>query len=166
MELARTIANGRLDNHIPTLYSDETGELRTAFREMDEQLSSVIRCVRSSADTVNGTTQALASGNDELVTLMHDQTSSLGQAANSMEAMMQLVRRTADNTGEADRLAAEARTQAERGGTAIARMAQAMDEIGQSSQRIADITGEIDGIAFQTKASVGRAYLPVSGPHW
>ncbi|GLQ49426.1 methyl-accepting chemotaxis protein [Dyella flava] len=150
LELARTIANGRLDNHIPTLYSDEIGELRTAFREMDEHLSSVIRRVRGSADTVNGTSQALASGNGELVTLMRDQASSLGQAANSMEAMTQLVRRTADNTSEADRLAVEARTQAERGGAAIARMTQAMDEIGQSSQRIADITGEIDGIAFQT----------------
>jgi methyl-accepting chemotaxis protein len=150
LELARTIAHGRLDNRIATLYSDEIGDLRSAFREMDEHLSSVIRRVRGSADTVNGTSRELASGNGELVTLMRDQASSLGQAASRMEAMAQLVRHTADNSGEADRLAVEARTQAERGGTAIARMTQAMDEIGQSSQRIADITGEIDGIAFQT----------------
>jgi methyl-accepting chemotaxis protein len=150
LELARTIARGRLDNRIPTLYSDEIGELRTAFREMDEHLSSVIRRVRGSADTVNGTSQELASGNGELVTLMRDQASSLGQTASSMEAMAQLVRHTASNSNEADRVAAQARMQAERGGTAVARMTQAMDEIGQSSQRITDITGEIDGIAFQT----------------
>jgi methyl-accepting chemotaxis protein len=150
LELARTIAAGRLDNHIPTLYSDEIGDLRTAFREMDEHLSSVIRRVRDSADTVNGTSRELASGNGELASLMREQASSLGQAASSMDAMAQVVRHTADNTSEADRLAVEARKQAERGGTAVARMTQAMDEIGQSSQRIADITGEIDGIAFQT----------------
>ncbi|GGA10197.1 methyl-accepting chemotaxis protein [Dyella caseinilytica] len=150
LELARTVASGRLDNHIPTLYSDEIGELRSAFREMDEHLSSVIRRVRGSADTVNGTSRALASGNSELAALMHEQASSLSEAATSMEAMAQIIRRTANNAGEADQLAAQARAQAERGGTAMAQMTQAMEAIGQSSHRIADITGEIDGIAFQT----------------
>jgi methyl-accepting chemotaxis protein len=150
LELARTVASGKLDNSIPTLYSDEIGELRTAFREMDEHLSNVIRRVRGSADTVNGTSRALASGNGELARLMREQASSLEQASASMEVMAQFVRRTADNAGEADRLAAEARAQAERGGSAMAQMTQAMDAIDQSSHRIADITGEIDGIAFQT----------------
>jgi methyl-accepting chemotaxis protein len=150
LELARTVASGRLDNRIPTLYSDEIGELRTAFREMDEHLSSVIRRVRGSADTVNGTSRALASGNGELALLMREQASSLEQAATSMGAMAQFVRRTADNAGEADRLAAQARSQAERGGAAMAQMTQAMEAIDHSSHRIADITGEIDGIAFQT----------------
>jgi methyl-accepting chemotaxis protein len=150
LELARMVANGKLDNRIPTLYSDEIGELRTAFREMDEHLSSVIRRVRGSADTVNGTSRELARGNGQLASLMREQASSLGQASASMEAMAQFVRRTADNAGEADRLAAEARAQAERGGAAMMQMTQAMDAIDQSSQRIADITGEIDGIAFQT----------------
>jgi methyl-accepting chemotaxis protein len=150
LDLARMVASGKLDNRIPTLYGDEIGELRTAFREMDEHLSSVIRRVRGSADTVNGTSRALASGNGELAILMHEQASSLGQAAAGMEAMAQIIRRTADNAGEADRLAADARAQAERGGAAVAQMTQAMDAIDQSSHRIADITGEIDGIAFQT----------------
>jgi len=150
LELARTVASGRLDNRIPTLYGDEIGELRTAFREMDEHLSSVIRRVRGSAAAVNATSHELASGNGELATAMQEQVASLGQTAASMEQMAQHVRRTADNAGEADRLAASAREQAERGGESIARMTQAMAAIDASSHRIADISGEIDGIAFQT----------------
>lgn len=150
LELARLVASGRLDNRIPTLYSDEIGELRSAFRHMDEHLSVVIRRVRGSADAVNATSRELAQGNSELATLMHDQVASLGEASASMEAMAHTVRRTADNASEADHLAAAAREQAERGGTVIAQMSGAMQAIDRSSQRIADITGEIDGIAFQT----------------
>jgi methyl-accepting chemotaxis protein len=150
LQLARTIAGGKLDNRIPALYGDEIGELRIAFREMDEHLSSVIRRVQGSADAVNRTSYELAAGNGELASLMRDQASSLRQAASSMEAMAQLVRSTAGNTSEADRLAGETYAQAERGGAAMTRMTAAMDAIDQSSHRIADITGEIDGIAFQT----------------
>jgi len=150
LELAQLVASGRLDNRIPTLYSDEIGELRTAFRHMDEHLSVVIRRVRGSADAVNATSRELALGNSELATLMHEQVASLGEASASMEAMAQTVRRTADNASEADRLAASAREQAERGGEAIAQMTGAIEAIDASSHRIADITGEIDGIAFQT----------------
>lgn len=150
LELARIVASGRLDNRIPTLYGDEIGELRTAFREMDEHLSSVIRRVRGSAEAVNATSHELASGNGELAALMQEQVASLGETAASMEQMARHVRRTADNAGEADRLAASAREQAERGGESVARMTRAMEAIDTSSRRIADITGEIDGIAFQT----------------
>jgi methyl-accepting chemotaxis protein len=150
LELARTVASGRLDNRIPTLYSDEIGELRAAFREMDEHLSSVIRRVRGSAEAVNAASHELASGNGELASVMQEQVASLGQTAASMEQMAQHVRRTADNAGEADRLAASAREQAERGGESIARMTHAIEAIDASSRRIADISGEIDGIAFQT----------------
>ena len=150
LDLARTVASGRLDNRIPTLYSDEIGELRAAFREMDEHLSSVIRRVRGSAEAVNAASHELASGNGELALAMQEQVASLGQTAASMEQMAQHVRRTADNAGEADRLAAAAREQAERGGESIARMARAIEAIDTSSRRIADISGEIDGIAFQT----------------
>ncbi len=150
LELARTVASGRLDNRIPTLYSDEIGELRTAFREMDEHLSSVIRRVRGSAEAVNAASHELASGNGVLASAMQDQVASLGQTAASMEQMANHVRRTADNAGEADRLAAAAREQAERGGESIVRMNHAIEAIDHSIQRIADISGEIDGIAFQT----------------
>lgn len=150
LELARLVASGRLDNRIPTLYTDEIGELRSAFRHMDEHLSLVIRRVRGSADAVNATSRELAQGNSELASLMHDQVESLGEASASMEAMAQTVRRTADNASEADHLAAAAREQAECGGTVIAQMSGAMEAIDLSGRRIADITGEIDGIAFQT----------------
>jgi methyl-accepting chemotaxis protein len=150
LELARTVASGRLDNRIPTLYGDEIGDLRAAFREMDEHLSSVIRRVRGSAEAVNTTSHELAAGNGELAALMQEQVASLGETAASMEQMAQHVRRTADNAGEADRLAASARQQAERGGESVARMIGAMEAIDASSRHIADITSEIDGIAFQT----------------
>ncbi len=150
LQLARTIASGQLDNRIPALYSDEIGELRMAFRHMDEHLSAVIRKVRGSAGAVNESAQDLATDNGELAQIMQEQATSLARIALTMEDMARTVRQTADNAGHAERLATDARAQAERGGAVVAQMTHAMQAIDLSSRRIADITGEIDGIAFQT----------------
>jgi methyl-accepting chemotaxis protein len=151
LALARMVAEGRLDNRIPTLYSDEIGELRAAFRAMDERLSMVIRRVRDHAGTVNGAARQLVADNEALSRHLGDDAVGLQATATGMQAVAASVERTAGHAGMADRLATEARHCAEDGGEVVAQMQRAMQAIDGSSERIADIVGMIDAIAFQTR---------------
>jgi methyl-accepting chemotaxis protein len=74
----------------------------------------------------------------------------LEETASSMEEMTSTVKNNADNAGQATKLAAVAREQAEQGGVTVNAAVVAMGEINTSSKRIADIIGVIDEIAFQT----------------
>jgi methyl-accepting chemotaxis protein len=67
-----------------------------------------------------------------------------------MEELTSTVKQSADNAGQANQLAAAARTQAEQGGQVVDQAVVAMSAINQSSRKIADIIGVIDEIAFQT----------------
>jgi methyl-accepting chemotaxis protein len=67
-----------------------------------------------------------------------------------MEQMTATVRASADNARNADKLAVNARKQAETGGTVVGQAIEAMSAIRTSSNKIANIIGVIDEIAFQT----------------
>lgn len=151
LALARTVADGRLDNRIPALYSDEIGELRAAFRDMDDRLAGVIRKVRDGAGAVNVAAVQMVSDNEVLARQLIEDAAGLRETAAGMETVSTLVVQTAEHARHADRLAAEARKCAEDGGDVVAQMQQAMSAIGDSSDRIADIVGLIDAIAFQTR---------------
>lgn len=151
LALARTVADGVLDNRIPALYSDEIGELRAAFRDMDERLAGVIRKVRDGAGAVNVAAVQMVSDNEVLARQLIEDAAGLRETATGMETVSTLVVQTAEHARHADRLAADARQCAEDGGDVVAQMQQAMSAIGDSSDRIADIVGLIDAIAFQTR---------------
>jgi len=151
LALARTVADGRLDNRIPELYSDEIGELRAAFRDMDERLAGVIRKVRDGAGAVNVAAVQMVSDNESLSRQLIEDATGLRDTAAGMEAVSSLVEQSAEHARHADRLAGEARKCAEDGGEVVSQMQQAMSAIGDSSGRIADIVGLIDAIAFQTR---------------
>lgn len=67
-----------------------------------------------------------------------------------MEELTAAVRQNADNAREANRLAADAATVADRGGATVADVVRTMGAIEDSSRKIVDIIGVIDGIASQT----------------
>jgi methyl-accepting chemotaxis protein len=151
LDLARTVAAGRLDNQIPELYSDEIGELRGAFRDMDERLASVIRRVRDGAGAVNVAAVQMVSDNESLSRQLIEDATGLRGTAADMGTVSALVGQTTEHARHADRLATQARQCAEDGGDVVSQMQQAMSAIGDSSGRIADIVGLIDAIAFQTR---------------
>jgi methyl-accepting chemotaxis protein len=92
----------------------------------------------------------LSHGNENLSRRTEEQASSLEETAASMEQMTNAVKENADNSAEANQLAAAARVLAQKGGEVLCRAVTAMSEINASSRRIAAITNVIDEIAFQT----------------
>ena len=112
--------------------------------------ANLVREMQATTREVSMRADEISRGNLNLSQRTEEQASSLEQTAASMEQMTSSVRQTADNAGQANQLAAAARSQAEKGGQVVAEAVSAMQGINVASNRIADIIGVIDEIAFQT----------------
>jgi methyl-accepting chemotaxis protein len=124
--------------------------LASGTNRLLENMSEVIRSMSRAAAEVRSGAEEISRGNADLSQRTEEQASSLEETASSMEEMTSTVKNNADNAGQATKLAAVAREQAEQGGVTVNAAVVAMGEINTSSKRIADIIGVIDEIAFQT----------------
>ena len=147
---SKAVANNLLAQYLYTGLTDEVGQLQYALTFAQSKLRTAIGQVKSSSDVLLRTAAEIESGNTDLSQRTEEQASSLEETASSMEEMTSTVKQNADNTRQANQLAASTRDQAEKGGAVVAKAVTAMSEINSSSKKIADIIGVIDEIAFQT----------------
>jgi methyl-accepting chemotaxis protein len=99
--------------------------------------------VGSASEQVAGASQSLAEGASE-------QASSLEETSSSLEEMSSMTKQNAENAKQANILAADASTSADKGTLAMDGMSKAIQEIKKSSDETAKIIKVIDEIAFQT----------------
>jgi methyl-accepting chemotaxis protein len=125
-------------------------QIGTNINRLVAEMAGLVGRVKSAAAEVSRGAQEISDGNASLSQRTEDQASSLQETAASMEEMTSSVRQNADNSAQANQLAIEARSRAERGVEVVANAVQAMEGINRSSRKIADIIGVIDEIAFQT----------------
>jgi methyl-accepting chemotaxis protein len=133
--------------------NDKSGQIAALAASVNALLDSMMALVaemKQAGSEVAVATQEISKGNLNLSQRTEQSASSLEETAASIEEMTSTVKATADNAGQASRLAFAASELAERGGTVVDAAISAMSKINESSQKIADIIGVIDGIAFQT----------------
>ena len=150
--VAATIAAGEL-NHVIAMTNantDEVGQLLRSLAATQEELITVLRRIKQASEIVGTGAQELSQGADDLAQRTEEQASALEETAAGMEELIATVKQSADNSGQANQLAAAARSQAEQGGQVVEQAVIAMNAIHQSSHQIAAIIGVIDEIAFQT----------------
>ncbi len=150
VKVAETVAAGDLTSQIDVRTADETGQLLTALRTMNQSLVTMVSSVRQSSETIATGSAQIATGNADLSSRTEMQASNLEETASSMEEITSTVQQNAETSREAARIAREAKLAAEEGGQVVGRVVQTMQGINDSSRRISDIIGVIDGIAFQT----------------
>ena len=150
VKLAEAVAAGDLRTDIVVDRGDETGQLLTALKSMNDSLGSMVGQVRQAADSIAVASTEIATGNMDLSSRTEQQASALQQTAASMQQMTGTVQHNADSSRQASVLAASAADVAGRGGQVVERVVHTMGDISESSRKIADIIGVIDGIAFQT----------------
>lgn len=148
--IAQRIGAGDLSQEVQIHSNDEIGQLRTALRDMQTNLSQVVRTVRQGSDTVALASSEIAHGNRDLSARTESQASALEETSASMEQLDSTVKQNADNAKQANQLAQNASSVAEQGGQVVAQVVDTMRGISESSSKIADIISVIDGIAFQT----------------
>lgn len=125
-------------------------EVAHGVNALIEVMASLVARIKSAAEEVRAGVEQISSGNMNLSQRTDEQASTLEETAASMEEMASSVRQIAENAAQANRLAIEACTQAEKGGAVVGSAIEAMEGINAASARIADIIGVVDSIAFQT----------------
>ena len=150
VDVAERIADGKLENRIAASSRDEFGKLLDALKKMDGQLSKIVREIIASSETVSLAADEIASGNVDLSARTETQAASLEETASSMTELTETVKHNADNSREANALAANATSMADAGNQVVQNMVGTIARISESSTKISEITGVIEGIAFQT----------------
>jgi methyl-accepting chemotaxis protein len=150
VSVAGLVASGDLTSTIQVQGNDETGQLMAALSRMNQSLTKIVSEVRMSSDAIVVATKQLVGGNRDLQHRTEKQTSSLQDAASTMDEFTATVAQNASNAKQANELARGASVVAGQGGEVVSRVVEKMASISASSKRIVDIIAVIDGIAFQT----------------
>jgi len=148
--IAETVAAGDLSSDIVAGGKDETGQLLTALKTMNDNLLNIVSQVRVGTDTISTASSEIASGNLDLSGRTEQQAGSLEETASAMEELTSTVKQNADNARQANQLAVSASEVAQQGGAVVSEVVDTMGSINESSRKIVDIISVIDGIAFQT----------------
>ena len=147
--MASAIAAGDLRVTVQ-LKAGDNASLMYSLAAMKEQLTSIVRGIKSSSESISVAAGEIAQGNTDLSQRTEEQAASLEETASSMEQLTSAVRQNADNAKQASLLATKGSSVAQRGGAEIGRVVATMHEIADSSARVAEIISVIEGIAFQT----------------
>ncbi|MBT9598720.1 MAG: HAMP domain-containing protein [Vitreoscilla sp.] len=150
LDVAQTIAKGRLDRLVPIRSRDEFGDLSLALRDMNQGLVDLVRQVQAGAEQILTATAEVAAGNTDLSSRTESQAASLQQTAAATAQLTNAVQQNADGAQQANELATSAAGTAVHAREIVSQVVQTMGAIKTSSDRIANIIGVIDGIAFQT----------------
>jgi methyl-accepting chemotaxis protein len=150
LRMSQAVTEGDLTRTEAVESRDELGQLVSSLNHMTERLSSLVRGIRHSTDSIVTASAEIAQGNLDLSGRTEHQAASLQQTAASMQQMNDTVQANTENARQANQLARSASEVASQGGQDVDAVVQTMGGIQESSRRIADIIGVIDGIAFQT----------------
>ena len=150
LALANQVAAGDLTATIEVTSNDEFGKLLGALKAMNDNLTRMVRDIRTSAESIRTAADEVSLGNADLSQRTEEQASTLEETASSMEELTSAVRENTQSAGDASVLAKQANQVAARGGEVVSAVVDTMNEIRDSSKKIGDIIGVIDGIAFQT----------------
>ncbi len=144
------LAHGNLSRRIAGDYQGQLLTLKSDANATADKLAQVVGQTIEGMSEIKNATAELASGSTDLAARTEAQVARLEEIAASVRQLTTTMRQSADNTDQATKLAASARSSAENGGRVADSAVAAMSQIEQSSQRIFDIVGMIDDIAFQT----------------
>jgi methyl-accepting chemotaxis protein len=99
--------------------------------------------VASASSQVSGSSQSLAQGASE-------QAAALEETTSALEEMSSMTKKNAETAQQASAVSVEAKTAADQGNAAMAKMSVAIEQIQKSAEQTAKILKTIDEIAFQT----------------
>lgn len=150
MQMFAALAQGDLTRNIETNYQGDFEQLKHDANHTVQRLTEIMGAIQQAAESVRQAADEIAQGNLSLSQRTEEQAAALEQTAASMEQMTATVQQTADNTGQATKLAAMARQHAEEGGRVVNDAVRSMVSINDSSKQITEIISVINDIAFQT----------------
>ncbi len=146
--LAMAIANGDLTREVEI--ASEKDALGKALQRMVESLRNILGQIQTAGEQIASGSSQVSDSSQSLSQGATEQASSLEEITSSMTELGAQTRHNAENATQANQLASQARTGADKGNEQMRQMVSAMAEINESGQNISKIIKVIDEIAFQT----------------
>jgi len=144
------LSKGDLRVRLDAELAPEFATLKADFNAAIGALEQAIGSVTDVADVVAQGVGEIGTAADHLSRRTEQQAANLEETAAALEEITVAVRKSAEGAQDASRVAAGAKSEAERSGGVVAQAIAAMDQIDGSSNQISQIIGVIDEIAFQT----------------
>ncbi|WOJ89031.1 methyl-accepting chemotaxis protein [Methylocapsa polymorpha] len=149
MSLER-LAAGDLASRIDADLAAEFEQLKIDFNAAVARLREAIAAVATSTQGIKSGADEIAQASEDLSHRTEKQAANLEQAAAALEQLTAGVKQTAAGAGEASKVVATMKSDAQHSGDVVKQAVSAMGEIEASSRQISKIIGVIDEIAFQT----------------
>jgi len=118
--------------------------------QLVNELNDIMMDVISASEQVAAGSRQVSDSSMSLSQGASEQASSIEELSASIEQLSAQTKMNAENAGKANKLAEDARINAEQGNNQMKEMLKSMEEINQSSSNIYKIIKVIDDIAFQT----------------
>ncbi|MEL6884912.1 MAG: methyl-accepting chemotaxis protein [Pseudomonadota bacterium] len=144
------LSHGDLSVDIDTSFPPDYEELRNNFNSAVAGLRNAVGGVARNADSIRSETSEITSAADDLSRRTEKQAATLEETAAALDELTTSVHSAAEGADAANKMSADAQSNAEEGGQIARQAVQAMDSIKSSSHEISKITSVIDDIAFQT----------------
>ena len=144
------LAAGDLSAQIPAGIDTSLEQTRLDFNAATAALNATIRTIMASAANLTASARVIESVSDEIAKGAEKQAASVEETAAALEELTTIVKDSSSRAGDAGRLVAETRRDAETSGEIVKDATIAMQGIEKSSGQISSIIGVIDEIAFQT----------------
>ena len=129
---------------------DDRDLIRGALRKTVEDLNEIMGQIYVSGEEIDAGAAQVSNASQSLSQGATEQASSLEEMSSSMTEIGSQTKLNAENAGNANILASEAKVSAERGNRQMQEMISAMDDINKAGDSISKIIKVIDEIAFQT----------------
>lgn len=113
-------------------------------------ITRIIASLNEGANQTAAAANQISSASQQLSEGSTEQAASLEETSSSLDEINSMTNQNAENAGQANQLAQEARNSADVGDAAMKNMQGAMAEINASSDKISKIIKTIEEIAFQT----------------
>ena len=145
----RRLADGDLTVQLPYL-GEGYASVREDFNAAIQHLNGTMLSVAESASNIRGGSSEISQASTDLAQRTELHASELASAAESVNAITEVIGLTASSALEANRSVGEAVNEAGQGSAIVSRAVDAMASIESSTVQIGQIISVIDSITFQT----------------
>jgi methyl-accepting chemotaxis protein len=160
IEQAKTIAQGKLFNHIDernSVRSDEIGDLARSLQSMIDELSKIVGKVRYASNDIVFASQDLSNSAQNLSSGTSEQASVAEEVASSVEQMASNIAMTADHAKETDYIARSAAERALQSRDTVQNAIAVMKKIAEKVVVIEEIARQTDLLALNAAIEAARA---------
>ncbi|WP_368935335.1 methyl-accepting chemotaxis protein [Alcaligenes faecalis] len=148
--LAKELAQGKLNAQLNVRRHDEFGTLLTALNGIGQGVQTVVHQIREQTGLIRDGSHAIVLGSQNLSEQILDQSTELNQTVKAMNQLADTVRQNAELARTADHLAQDTSSQVAQGNQAVHSLLDTINAIADSSHKMSEITKLIRSIAFQT----------------